>query len=94
MFSSYRSINARLGFEQSLIHFEYFWHVYTIFSHYCSNFPSFRTRTRKEKVNHSIIFFTRSMPCLTEIKNIFYKDNKKIIPLDIYDYLTPRALAH
>ena len=38
------------------------------------------------------------MPCLTELYQIFYitglSGNKKIIPDNIYDLLTPRALAH
>lgn len=38
--------------------------------------------------------FTRSMPCLTEIYVLFYPNKVKVIPLDIYNLLTPIALAH
>lgn len=34
------------------------------------------------------------MPCLTEIYVLFYPNKVKVIPLDIYNILTPVALAH
>lgn len=37
---------------------------------------------------------TRVLPCFTELHVLFYKDKKKIIPDNIYDLLTPVALAH
>jgi hypothetical protein len=34
------------------------------------------------------------MPCLTELHPLFYPSGVKIIPKNIYDLLTPVALAH
>jgi hypothetical protein len=32
--------NARFGFKQGLINFEYMWHVYQILSHFCPSVPN------------------------------------------------------
>jgi len=37
---------------------------------------------------------TRRYPCFNKIYNLFYKNNIKVIPYNIYDLLTPIALAH
>nr|UYR50857.1 hypothetical protein [Morchella crassipes] len=37
---------------------------------------------------------TRSLPCFTELHSLFYPAGAKIIPEDIYNMLTPVALAH
>lgn len=34
------------------------------------------------------------MPCLTELHSLFYVNKVKIIPVSIYDLLTPVALSH
>ena len=34
------------------------------------------------------------MPCFTELYNIFYANGVKLIPKNIYELLTPVALAH
>jgi hypothetical protein len=34
------------------------------------------------------------MPCITELRSLFYPNGIKIIPEDIYNMLTPVALAH
>jgi hypothetical protein len=46
-FASKAHKNARLGFQQSLIHFPYFWSVFTILSHYCSSLPHLKCGSRK-----------------------------------------------
>lgn len=89
--------NARLGFEQSLAHFGYFWDVFLDLSHYCSSLPHYRGRSRFGKNTYGMGLFSRSLPCMTraEVYTLFYKDGKKIVPIDIYNLLTPsRALAH
>lgn len=45
-------------------------------------------------MSYSIEFFTRSLPCFTELHSIFYVNGVKVIPHNIYDLLTPIALAH
>lgn len=86
--------NARLGFAQSRGNSEYFWFVFWSLSHYCSSNPSYRIRTISGKQTFGWEFFTRSMPCLTELHTLFYPAGKKVIPSNFYDLLTRVALAH
>ena len=81
---------------QSYNHSEYLWFVFFMLSHYCSSYPLFRKRTRFGKVGYSLEFTTRSLPCLTELFYLFYPRGTgiKIIPENIYEVLTPIALAH
>lgn len=95
-FASSTHKNARLGFQQSLAHFPYFWFVFIILSHYCSSYPHTKSGIRAGKRFFGIGFFTRSLPCFTELHSYFYDAlGKKVIPVcQIYDLLTPVALAH
>jgi hypothetical protein len=77
-----------------LAHFEYLLFVFNLLSHYCSSFPHSTTRVRAGTRVYDLQFFTRSMPCLTELHSLFYPNGVKIIPNNIYDLLTPAALAH
>jgi hypothetical protein len=45
-------------------------------------------------VNLALYFRTRGLPCLNELRSLFYIDRVKIVPEDIYNLLTPVALAH
>ena len=49
---------------------------------------------RTNKIYSSIQFKTLALPCLNYYKDLFYKDGKKIIPTNINDLLTARALAY
>ena len=91
-FSNYRSKNVRLGFKQSLAHFDYVWYVFSILSHYCSSYPQWITGIRAGNRFFSLQILTRSLTCFTELYPVFYSN--KIIPPDIYNLLTPVALAH
>lgn len=93
-FGSKTSKSARLGFKQSLSHSGYFWFVFSILSHYCSSFPNFISSTRKNTKTYALQILTRSLPCFTELHAIYYPNGIKIIPADIYNLLTPVALAH
>lgn len=86
--------NARLGFSQYLSHSAYVWFVFCILSHYCSNYPSLRKRSRLGIPFYSLEFFSRVLPCFTELHSLFYPRGVKIVPYNIYDLLTPVALAH
>jgi hypothetical protein len=50
--------------------------------------------TRLGKQNIELQFFTRSLPCITELYSLFYVNGVKVIPQNIYELLTPVALAH
>lgn len=63
-------------------------------SHYCISVPSLTTSTRAGKLSYGLQFFSRSLPCFTELYSLFYPNKTKVIPANIYDLLTPVALAH
>lgn len=86
--------NARLGFRQSLDKSPYVWFVFNCLSHYCERYPYSYSSLRKGKPHYNVTITTRALPCFTELYNLFYKEGKKIIPHNIYDLLTPVALAH
>jgi len=83
--------NARLGFKQSLDHSQYVLFVFNILSHYCSSSPRLTTGIRAGNRFYGLQFFTRLMPCLTELHSLFYPNGIKIIPQNIYELLTPVA---
>lgn len=89
-----KSKNARLEFKQSYSHKEYVYFVFFILSHYCNSLPVFKKGIRKGNENYSLGFTTRSLLCFTELHSLFYPNKVKIIPDNIYDLLTPVALAH
>ena len=86
--------SLNLGFKQSLAHSEYFWFIFFSLSHYCSSYPIVRIRNHLGKETIGLQFVTRSMPCLTELHYLFYPNGVKIVPYNIYELLTPIALAH
>lgn len=96
VFKGKRSKNALIGFKQSISNFAYLWYVFNLLSHYCSSYPYLVTDVRKGKIHYALVFETRSMPCITELRSLFYPElsKVKVIPLNIYDMLTPAALAH
>ncbi len=49
---------------------------------------------RTGKIYKSMYVRTLRFSCLNEYHSLFYKDKKKVIPLNIQDLLTPRGLAH
>lgn len=91
---SKRSKNALLGFAQSKINSKYLWSVFFSLSHYCSCYPKIKVRNRLGTNTIESQFETRSMPCITELYLLFYPEKIKVIPQDIYNLLTPIALAH
>lgn len=94
IFASKTNKNARLGFQQSLTQSNYVLHVFNLLSHYCSNLPQVSKKVRSGKISYALGFFTRSLPCFSELHSLFYPTGIKIIPNNIYELLTPVALAH
>lgn len=89
--------SARLSFEQSYGHIGYLLYVFSILSHYCSVHPYHRFRSRSksdDKQHHSVCLTSRGLSCFSELYSIFYINKVKIIPENIYELLTPVALAH
>jgi hypothetical protein len=80
--------DARLQFKQTIKHIDYFYFVFFKLSHYCSKGP-YTTRTNVHKKEHiGLGFTTRSLPCITELYNIFYVNNTKIVPNVLFDLMT------
>lgn len=97
------SKNARLGFKQSMIHFPFLWSTFMLLSHFCSSIPYHDNTKLKGKFYYGIRMDTRTYSCLTDLYELFYIpitlpdgkiSYKKIVPLDIYNLLTPMALAY
>lgn len=93
-FGSKTHKNARLGFKQSVDRAAYVLFVFNLLSHYCSNSATVTINRRAGKVNYGLQFFTRSMSCITKLHSIFYPNGVKIVSHNIYELLTPIALAH
>lgn len=89
-------LNARIGFKQSYDKFNYFFYVFDILSHYCSNLPYLSITRRNNTKTKSLTLQTRALKCMTEYHKLFYINGKKVIPsfLDLYYLLNPIALAH
>ena len=94
------SSNARFIFAQSgkPEKREYFNLVLEIMKPFCSSnhVPYFKEwiDVRFNNTYSSISLTTIQLPCFTNLHNIWYFNNKKIVPLNIKDLLTPLALAH
>jgi LAGLIDADG DNA endonuclease family len=56
--------------------------------------PFLRFKIRAGVVLSSLRLNTRFLPCFTELYPLFYLNGTKIVPLDIFNRLTPEALAH
>jgi len=94
IFASKTSKSARLGFKQSLSNSAYFLFVFSLLSPYFSSIPTLISAKRKETNTYALQIFTRSLPCFTELLSIYYPNGIKRIPADIFNLLTPIALAH
>jgi len=52
-----------------------------------------RLDRRTKETYISVSFTTMQLPCFNEFREMFYVLNTKIVPINIYDLLTPRGLA-
>jgi hypothetical protein len=100
-----RNINSRFIYGQSSLreqHLNYFYHLayaLDLFKPFISKEFILKSRTfvdKKTNINYkSINFATLTLPCFNYYRNLFYnKDNKKIVPLNINQLLTPKGLAY
>lgn len=86
--------NTRFKFKQAIFRSDYVIYSFMALSHYCSNMPYTNKGKRKGILFYSLEFSTRYLPCFNEIYDLFYIDKVKVIPVNIYDLLTPIAIAH
>ena len=90
----YSNYHVRLGFKQSLAHFEYFWFTFSQLTHYCAGYSSFVIGSRNAKTFYAVSFYTRYLAALFDVYHSFYPLGVKVIPDNIYDLLTPVVLSH
>ena len=93
--------NSRFMYGQSSLrihHLNYFKHVLNLFKPYLSETFKLKEKTFKDnRTNNtykSVNFATLSLPCFNQYKSLFYKNNKKIVPINIQELLTPIGLAY
>jgi hypothetical protein len=90
--------NTRLRIDHTYPEQEsYVFSLYTIFDQLIDMKPVIVVRKadpRTGKIYKSIYVRTLRFSCLNEYHSLFYKDKKKVIPLNIQDLLTHRGLAH
>ena len=88
---------TRISFFQESTHLSYLLWLHDFFSFraYCNiNIPQITTRLGKKGVVRKVLrFHTWTYTSFNWIHDLFYKDNVKIVPSNIIDYLTPLALA-
>jgi len=89
---------VRIAIRQSIIHKEYLFYLYNFFftRGYCSNLePRQYTRTLKgiEKVYYGYEFNTFTFRSFNWIYKSFYKNGRKVMPLNLELYFTPLSLA-
>ena len=97
-----RNLNSRFIYGQSSLrehHLNYFNHIFDLFKPFISKDFVPKSRTfidKKTNISYkSISFATLTLPCFHHYKNLFYNDeNKKIVPLNINQLLTPIGLAY
>jgi hypothetical protein len=86
--------NASFALKQSLAKLEYFFNVFFTFTHYCASGAHLGSSIFLGSRHHYLYFFTRALPCFTELYNLFYPKGIKVIPENIIELLDPIALAH
>jgi hypothetical protein len=86
--------NTCLCFKQSSINKKYIFHLYSLFQEYCKMLPRLYKQELKGKVYESIVFDTLTYSVFNYYHDLFYKNNVKIIPLNIGELLTARGLAY
>jgi hypothetical protein len=93
-FGGPRSKNAHLKLKQSFDHGDYVLFCFMLLWHYCKSGLKLDIGLRNGVTTYGLYFITRALPCFTYFRHLFYPLGVKIIPYNIYDLLTPVALAH
>jgi LAGLIDADG DNA endonuclease family len=92
LYGRQKSAYAMFVFKQGLKNQDYLHHLYSIFNEYSASAPKSTTSLPNPKTGKcytSFIFYTYSLLCFNDIYNMFYISGKKVIPVNIFDLLTP-----
>jgi hypothetical protein len=92
-----KSRNNMLRFIQGTVNQDYAFHLYELFKEFCSAAPKISNAPvdkRTGKTYSRVRFNTYSLPCFNELRDLFYVENKKVIPSNIGDLLTIEGLCY
>jgi len=97
-----RNTNSRFIYGQSSLrehHLNYFYHIFDLFKPFVNKDFIIKPRSFVDKTTNktygSLYFSTLTLPCFNYYRNLFYNlENKKIVPNNIQQLLTPRSLAY
>ena len=82
-----RSLNTCLRFKQSTKNEPYIQHLYTLFQEFCIMTPKIGETMLNNKKYQSIYFDTLTYEAFNYYHELFYVNNIKIVPFDLYYYL-------
>jgi hypothetical protein len=90
-----RKTPARLCFKQSFKHIEFALWIYRRrrLAHYCQSLPCLYKGSLNGKVFYGLALKTRAHPCFTLLHYAWYSNGVKVLPSNIFEDLTPIALA-
>ena len=97
LYARLRYNKTSLTFLQSIIHQDYIYYLYQIFSKYCPSEPRLSNNlpdSRTGKIYNNISFTTYTLSCFNDLYNLFYLSKFKVIPSNIAEILTPVSLAY
>lgn len=86
--------NARIIFKQSIINFPYVSFVFILLYPYCFSYPRLENTIINFKKCYLVVFGTINYPCFNELYEMFMDKGNKHVPGNIFEELTPVALAH
>jgi hypothetical protein len=94
-FKKGKNNNIRIGFKQSIKNFPFLWNVFMELNHYCATPPRLETTVLNNGKFYKLITLeTRTYPVFNQLYNLFIIKGRKGINLDLFDYLSPKALAY
>jgi hypothetical protein len=68
--------------------------VFNVLGPYSASLPFSRKKSVFKKIFYNLTLKTRALPCFTELYKLFYINNKKVVPKNIFYLLNAVALAH
>jgi LAGLIDADG DNA endonuclease family len=92
--------NIILIFKQSIKNFDFLFTCFLKLAHFCQGYPRLDFTHLNGKVHYLILFATRAYPCFIYWHELFYVNNKKIVPSvgnkvgEFYNLLDFEALAY
>jgi len=92
--------NIILIFKQSVKNFDFLFICFFKLAHFCQGYPRLDITHLNGKIHYLILFQTRALPCFKYWHELFYVNNKKIVPSlgnkmgEFYNLLDYEALAY